>query len=115
MSHDDDEKNRAKGPAVVCNFSLSAVQDAVRLRETQDDSEEGYVTKLITRTAQKAVTLCQLSASPAKGQTHLNNKLLECLIKVDPPTVEEVDVEHAEVPSNVSFKFDNEWLQRYKD
>ena len=111
---DDAEKNRAKGPAVVCNLSLKTVHEAVKLRDTNKDSKDGHVTRLVTQTAQKAVTLSQLTASHATGQTLLGDKILDRQVTVPPPSTDANDHLPAEVSSTVSSKFDNEWVLRYQ-
>ena len=59
---DDEEKSRAKGPAVVCNLSLASVHAAVALpTKGIVPSDDSYVSKLIMDTAKRAAELTKLN------------------------------------------------------
>ena len=63
----EDDKNLAKGPAVMCDLTLEGVHTAVTLSEKQCGVEkqmvannETYVSKLVMATARRAVELTKL-------------------------------------------------------
>ena len=62
---DDDEKDRRKGPEILCKLSLSAIHDSVtlRTRTPHDDEDENPTEQLVLRTAQLATHISKLSSA----------------------------------------------------
>ena len=87
---DDDENDKSKGPAVVCELGLDDVHAAVALTEQGACGEdESYVSKLVMDTARRAVDLMKLSAAPNPGSTALACAIWAKHIEVPTPVTKE--------------------------
>ena len=107
---DDEENNRAKGQAVVCNLTVAGVHEAVALSEVR--TEENIVSKQVLETAKRAVALTRLNvmqhshaASAGKiGQRHM---LVPAQVK------DNVDLKKDEVLSWTASTSLAAWINRY--
>ena len=66
---DDDERDRTRGPAVVCKLTVRDVHNAVALSNDSGDIKN-TVAEQVLRTAQRAVALAQ----PPSTQAHRASK-----------------------------------------
>eukprot|EP00973_Karenia_brevis_P056353 7837942-Karenia_brevis.AAC.1 len=49
-----------KGPSVVCDLSINAVHDAIKCHTTSAHDNDTYISKMVSRTAERAVKLTNI-------------------------------------------------------
>ena len=112
---DDEENNRAKGPAVVCNLSLADVRSAVTLSDTRiSANEDSYVSKLVLETARRAVDLTKLGAPTKASNLMPQGAIWGRQVEVPIPTKKQEEGVQNTDPSTAARRSLSEWVERYQ-
>ena len=107
---DDEENNRTKGEAVVCDLTVTGVHEAVALSEVR--TEENRVSKQVLETAKKAVALTRLNVTQGSYGAS-EGKIGERHMLVPAQVKGKTDITIDEVLSWTVSKALNEWSERY--
>ena len=107
---DDEENNRAKGQAVVCNLTVAGVHEAVALSEVR--SEGNTVSKQVLETAKRAVALTRLNVRQDSHATSAG-KICERHMLVPAQVKEKTDTTNDDVLAWTASKSLTEWMDRY--
>ena len=112
---DEEDKDRKKGPDIVCQLSLETVHNAVTLRTQSTVSDnQSHTERLVIRTAQQAAHLSQLSVTTGLSESPSLRKDISQLHQVVPthPSAEP-EVENVPRASESTAKMLEEWQPRY--
>ena len=112
---DDEEKNVGKGPALVCDLTLTSVHASLELSDKKlSTSDESRVSKLVTETAKRAADLTKLTLPADTSNTVTSGTLHKGHIQV-PPVPKKKQREATAAPcSSFSQSHLGEWRERYR-